>query len=264
MQTQTYRAPIKPGCAFTKGPGYSLVIVHHLDAKGERRFLIGQESYYVKSQSGKLFREIPDTEKTTPDRLAYAKKNANFTKLPTAQVVLRTQNNKKWKYTLQLADTNSSYGFPKGRGLDEKETSDAIAKREFFEEVGYQLQDSKLLCKSCVRNPATNKQCVVFHYEVDDKERADIEAAYAKKSSDRVGELFAVRFLTEAEIKLLKKNEISTQAIDSFATDFAQSEIKGVGGKLPKGGELVPVTGQAKQGGKRKTRRKSKRQTRKH
>ncbi len=273
---QTTRLPSSAGCITNtglKGPGYAMVIVYHDEPSIGRTFLMGHESKYIGKGPSDYFRQMPDTIQTNQDRINYVKKtNQDYIQSKISQVVLRKDTNPnqkttQWKYTIQFADNTTKYGFPKGRGLDDTETSDVIAKREFFEEIGYQLNSSKLLCKSCITNKKKNLQCIVFHYKVDDEEKKAIIAAYTAKKQERVGELFDVGFYSESQVKSFTKNYVSEQAFNNFNKDVELAPIKGLGNKLPKGGEIKDITPIKSYGGRRKTSRKSrkgKKRTRKH
>jgi hypothetical protein len=242
--------PIVVACPATiaNTPGYAMVIAHYLDPTTNiRSFFIGQESVYkADSTTRKFFRNMPDTETNLKARIAYAKTDRNFVK-GTDHVVIRPKPGTvdKYKYTIQELPPSPFHGFPKGAGLNVKEQSVDIAKREFEEEIGYTLPRDPIY-KKCIefesRDNSGNKipmVCVVFHYEIADAtEKAKIESDFAAKMTEEVGEMFQATFKTAAEITdpRFKINNISKTAFQNFDADHRNNVDQT---NIPKGGPLL-------------------------
>jgi 8-oxo-dGTP pyrophosphatase MutT (NUDIX family) len=259
-------APIIRACSPTdaSSPGHAIVIVHYLDTTTNiRTFFIAQESSYVetpkrnasgaveKNSRGRVkttgFRAVPPTALTNANRYTHAMANGDFSSA-TNHIVLREniRTAGKWKYTIQRVMPTSPWGFPKGSGKNNSEDAKAIAKREFFEEVGYTLNDSRLIFKKCVEVSRWDRnirdtiitQSVVFHYEVNSVgERDAVKAAFTAKHAAHHGELFNADFHTEATILGLPKNEFSRLAFQNFAADLAAAVDQTT---IPRGGIVLP------------------------
>jgi 8-oxo-dGTP pyrophosphatase MutT (NUDIX family) len=239
-------APIVRSCNPTdptKG-GHALVIVHYLDTKtNTRTFFMGEESSYkerkYKNSSGKnvteRMRRFPPTVTNNPGRNAHAKANANFVSRTNHFVVRKNEKKGNYKYTIQVP--NGIWGFPKGSG-NEKD-SKQIVIREFEEEVGYKLDDKRLVFKKCVEvaRRAETTQSVVFHYELtNNTEVKNVKDAFAALDASGKGELFNAGFYTETEVKAKQKNKVSELAFADFAVDHSTSVDQTT---IPRGGLVV-------------------------
>jgi hypothetical protein len=224
-------------------PGYALVIVYTVNASTKKKtFFMGKESVYrdFVKPNGKTgsMRNIPSTVTNEAGRIAHAKSDADFD-ATTDHIVLRLKpgTTDEWKYTIQYLPADPNHGFPKGGGKDKDEEGIDIAKREFQEETGYRLPRDPQF-KKCVEFTSGNKQmvCVVFHLEINDTEKADLETAVQTKNNDNLGELFEGAFKTEDEINAsgFQMNEVSRLAFENFDADNSTSVDQT---NIPKGGE---------------------------
>ena len=242
MAMATGAAPIVVACPATKAdtPGYAVVIAHYLDPKTKTRsFFIGQESVYKAPAVGSSFRNVPAVHTTDAARIAYAKTSGDFV-AGTNHIVIRLKPGTvdQYKFTIQELPADPFHGFPKGAGLNDAETSIAIAKREFQEETGYSLPRDPVY-KKCIEYVSNRKTmvAVVFHYEIADAaEKTALETAFATKVGQDLGEVFNAAFKTANDInaQAFKINYISKAAFQTFDVDHGTNVDQT---SIPKGGE---------------------------
>ena len=148
-------------------------------------------------------------------------------------------------YTIQRVTADSKKGFPKG-GMTGQDKGDVknTAKREFQEEVGFELNKVKLVSQG--KHNGSN----IFTYEVTAEEKEAIEKSIKKMEEERKGELFDVNFLktTDIEKELAHYNAVSKKAFEHVV-----SILIPVG--APKAAVYVPPHKRGKSGGANKTRK---------
>jgi hypothetical protein len=170
---------------------------------GDIFMLTGTESVY---SSHKAIPDIKDSKE---------KKAAIVASLPAkARYVGRdfdTKTKMYKSYSIQRVTADSKKGFPKGgmTGQDKEEVKNT-AKREFREEVGFELNKVKLVSQG--KHSGSN----IFTYEVEGSEIVKIEAAIKEMEEKRTGELFDVKFLkaTDIEKELSHYNLVSKKAFE--------------------------------------------------
>ena len=255
-----------PGCPATDAsePGYALVIAYYDDPiKNKRTFFMGKESSYVgkalyntsgnpvmNSKTGQQkmisLRDLDPSLSTNNDRIAQAKKNADYIAIKN-HIVLRKNKAGQPAYTIQRLPeeyNKHKWGFPKGSGNTQAESSKTIALREFQEESGYTLPDpTKLLFKKCV--VAFEKVCVVFFYHLNKTEHDDLVAAFTEQKKKKTSELFNIDMIPEEEVTKRTKNTFSKLAFDDFlnyeAAAIDQSNIPRGGPVDPKAAAVPPA-----------------------
>jgi hypothetical protein len=126
------------------------------------------------------------------------------------------------------------------------------AKREFQEEVGFELNKGKLVSQG------KHGGSTIFTYEVTAEEKEAIEKSIKKMEEDRKGELFDVKFLktTDIEKELSHYNLVSKKAFEHVLSVVA----------APKAAVYVPPHKRGKSGGanttRKQLRKRAKHQTR--
>ena len=114
-------------------------------------------------------------------------------------------------YTIQRVTADSKKGFPKG-GMTGQDKGDVknTAKREFQEEVGFELNKAKLVAQG--KHGGSH----IFTYEVTADEKDGIEKSIKKMEEDRKGELFDVKFVKSKDIEkeLDQYNAVSKKAFE--------------------------------------------------
>lgn len=114
-------------------------------------------------------------------------------------------------YTIQRVTADSKKGFPKG-GMTGQDKGDVknTAKREFQEEVGFELNKAKLVAQG--KHGGSH----IFTYEVTADEKDGIEKSIKKMEEDRKGELFDVKFVKSKDIEkeLAQYNAVSKKAFE--------------------------------------------------
>ena len=156
-------------------------------------------------------------------------------------------------YTIQRVTADSKKGFPKG-GMTGQDKGDVknTAKREFQEEVGFELNKGKLVSQG------KHGGSTIFTYEVTAEEKEAIEKSIKKMEEDRKGELFDVKFLktTDIEKELSHYNLVSKKAFEHVLSVVA----------APKAAVYVPPHKRGKSGGanttRKQLRKRAKHQTR--
>jgi 8-oxo-dGTP pyrophosphatase MutT (NUDIX family) len=140
-------------------------------------------------------------------------------------------NNKETQYVIDNETTadragrysirrvNDKFGFPKG-GAKGTETPLDTAVREFGEEVGYDLDRTKL-------RVLQHSEYTVYTYNVSTDEKKAIEDAIATMKANRKGELFEVMFRSIEDIKKEKKF-MNRKSIDALAV--FERNLKHMGG----------------------------------
>jgi ADP-ribose pyrophosphatase YjhB (NUDIX family) len=161
-------------------------------------------------------------------------------------------------YTIQRVTADSKKGFPKG-GMTGQDKGDVknTAKREFQEEVGFELNKGKLVAQG--KHGGSH----IFTYEVTAEEKDGIERAIKKMEEDRKGELFDVKFLKVTDIE---KELAHYNATSRTAFNHVLSVVAAKGEVAAEGAKYVPLHKRGKSGGanttRKQLRKRAKHQTR--
>jgi predicted NUDIX family NTP pyrophosphohydrolase len=110
---------------------------------------------------------------------------------------------------------NDIFGFPKG-GIKPGETPLNTAIREFGEEVGYGLDQSRL------NELGVAGEYTVYTYNVSAAEKTAIDASIAAMKAERKGELFETRFRGLGDIRGRNLNQKSSTALALFQANTAK------------------------------------------
>ena len=186
---------------------------------GDIFMLTGTESVY---SSHKAIPDIKDSKE---------KKAAIVASLPAKARYVGRDFNTKTKmyksYSIQRVTADSKKGFPKGgmTGQDKRDIANT-AKREFQEEVGFELNKVKLVSQD------KHGGSTIFTYEVEGSEIVKIEAAIKEMEEKRTGELFDVKFLkaTDIEKELSHYNLVSKKAFEHVLSVVAAPKAAKRGG----------------------------------
>ena len=180
---------------------------------------IGQETtYYVDRASGSSMfpRSATDTNSTIlRDPILAANPSYTFVR----REHIRTDGSISTKFTIQYTTARSDWGLPKGKQESVDATTLDTGKREFWEEVGYNLETAKFgaptqLTAIFKGRPAYSD---LYMVEVDAVEKQKITEAYENKMCTRKGELHNGTFMGFAAAKRLSTNQFTTEAFKKFA-----------------------------------------------
>jgi 8-oxo-dGTP pyrophosphatase MutT (NUDIX family) len=205
-------------------PTHAIVIVFHKTPAGTYEVFVGQETTYFKDARGtSMFPRNPtDTD-------AQIKAHPTLAGHPNRTFVrrehIRADGSISYKFTVQEVTGASTWGFPKGRQEAVDTSPQDNAKREFWEEVSYNLETANLGAPTVVTttiqgSPVSSN---LFMVEVDATEKGKIVEAYENKMCTRKGELHNALFVdyttfASATGAYKRKNALSTAALLAFAT----------------------------------------------
>ena len=144
----------------------------------------------------------------TPNDDEFAKLDEDWIKNKETQYVIdhETTADRVGRYSIRRK--NDKFGFPKG-GAKGTETPLDTAVREFGEEVGYDLDRSKL-------RVLQQSEYTVYTYNVSTDEKKHINDAIATMKANRKGELFEVMFRSLEELNK-EKRKMNRKSIDALA-----------------------------------------------
>lgn len=206
----------------TPAPKHATVLVYYQDPSNSNyEIFIGQESTYAvnpQSPSGSTMFDRP-----TPDTNAAILSNPILVANPSYTFVRRTHTRNDGtisrKYTIQYATAASKWGVPKGGKTAADTSTLETAKREFWEEVGYNLETAKFGAPVVITAVFKGKPAYshLFMMQVDATEKEKILEAYANKMCTRNGELHAASFMNFTAAKPLTLNEFTKDAFKKFA-----------------------------------------------
>ena len=194
--------------------------------------------FYIVSAYESGYENKKDIPIGTPNDDDFAKLDKEWIENIDTQYVIdhETTADRAGRYSIRRK--NNKFGFPKG-GAKGTETPLDTAVREFGEEVGYDLDRSKL-------RVLQQSEYTVYTYNVSTDEKKAIEDAIATMKANRKGELFDVMFRSLEELNK-EKRKMNRKSIDALAV-FERS--------------LGKMGGGSRKSKKRTTRRKrAKRQT---
>jgi len=149
----------------------------------------------------------------------FAKKDAEWISNPATQYVIdyHTTASREGRYSIRT--NNGIFGFPKG-GSKPGETALNTAIREFQEEVGYTLDQTKLIELSPSR--MNHIDYTIYRYNVSTEEKTAIESAITALKTERKGELFDTKFYSIGDIRKKRLNAKSKTALGIFERNLGQ------------------------------------------
>ena len=172
--------------------------------------------FYIVSAYESGYENRKDIPIGTPNDDEFAKLDEDWIKNKETQYVIdhETTVDRVGRYSIRRK--NGIFGFPKG-GAKGTETPLATAVREFGEEVGYNLDRSKL-------RVLQQSEYTVYTYNVSTDEKKSINDAIATMKANRKGELFEVMFrsLEELNKEKRKMNRKSIDALSVFERNLRQ------------------------------------------
>ena len=149
----------------------------------------------------------------------FAKLDSDWLKNKETQYVIDYHTSAEREGCYSIRRKNGIFGFPKG-GVKTDETPLNTAIREFGEEVGYGLDQSRL------KELGAAGEYTVYTYNVTAAEKTAIAASIAAMKAERKGELFETRFRGLGDIGGRNLNQKSSLALALF-----QANIAKMGGK---------------------------------
>lgn len=172
--------------------------------------------FYIVSAYESGYENRKDIPIGTPNDDEFAKLDEDWIKNKETQYVIdhETTVDRVGRYSIRRK--NDKFGFPKG-GAKGTETPLDTAVREFGEEVGYNLDRSKL-------RVLQQSEYTVYTYNVSTDEKKSINDAIATMKANRKGELFEVMFrsLEELNKEKRKMNRKSIDALSVFERNLRQ------------------------------------------
>jgi 8-oxo-dGTP pyrophosphatase MutT (NUDIX family) len=194
--------------------------------------------FYIVSAFESGYENKKDIPIGTPDNDEFVKLDEDWIKNKETQYVIDHEPTADRVGRYSIRRKNNKFGFPKG-GAKGTETPLDTAVREFDEEVGYNLDPTKL-------KVLQQSEYTVYTYNVLTDEKKTIESAIATMKANRKGELFEIMFRSLEDIKKEKRN-MNRKSIDALFT--FERNLRNMGGG-------------SRKSNKRTTRRKrAKRQT---
>jgi predicted NUDIX family NTP pyrophosphohydrolase len=177
-------------------------------------FKKGDVFYIVSAFESSYDKQIPIPIGTANDE-EYAELNLDWKGDTKTQYVIDVDTTETEEGRYSIRRKNGIFGFPKG-GVKGAETPSTIAVREFGEEVGYTLDESKL------KEIGMSGTYTVYTYSVSAEEKEAIDKSSTAMKVERKGELFEVKFRGVADIKGRKLNQKSRVALELFEAKLAQ------------------------------------------
>ena len=164
--------------------------------------------FYIVSAYESGYENRKDIPIGTPNDDEFAKLDEDWIKNKETQYVIdyETTADRVGRYSIRRK--NDKFGFPKG-GAKGTETPLDTAVREFGEEVGYDLDRSKL-------RVLQQSEYTVYTYNVSTDEKKPINDAIATMKANRKGELFEVMFRSLEELNK-QKRKMNRKSIDALA-----------------------------------------------
>jgi len=164
--------------------------------------------FYIVSAFESSYENKKDIPIGTPDNDEFVKLDEDWIKNKETQYVIdnKTTADRVGRYSIRRV--NDKFGFPKG-GAKGTETPLDTALREFGEEVGYDLDPTKL-------RVLQQSEYTVYTYNVSTDEKKPINDAIATMKANRKGELFEIMFRSLEDIKKEKKF-MNRKSIDALA-----------------------------------------------
>ena len=164
--------------------------------------------FYIVSAYESGYENRKDIPIGTPNDDEFAKLDEDWIKNKETQYVIdyETTADRVGRYSIRRK--NDKFGFPKG-GAKGTETPLDTAVREFGEEVGYDLDRSKL-------RVLQQSEYTVYTYNVSTDEKKPINDAIATMKANRKGELFEVMFRSLEELNK-EKRKMNRKSIDALA-----------------------------------------------
>jgi len=169
------------------------------------------------------FESSYETRKSIPIGTAndeeFAKLDGDWLKNKETQYVIdyHTTASREGRYSIRT--NNGIFGFPKG-GSKPGETALNTAIREFQEEVGYTLDQTKLIELSPSR--MNRIDYTIYRYNVSAEEKTAIESAITALKTERKGELFDTKFYSIGDIRKKRLNAKSKTALGIFEVNIAK------------------------------------------
>jgi 8-oxo-dGTP pyrophosphatase MutT (NUDIX family) len=175
--------------------------------------------FYIVSAYESGYENKKDIPIGTPNDDEFAKLDEDWIKNKETQYVIdhETTADRAGRYSIRRV--NDKFGFPKG-GAKGTETPLDTAVREFGEEVGYDLDLTKL-------RVLQQSEYTVYTYNVSTDEKKPINDAIATMKANRKGELFEVMFRSIEDINK-EKRKMNRKSIDAL-TAFERN-LKHMGG----------------------------------
>jgi len=172
--------------------------------------------FYILSAFESSYENKKDIPIGTPDNDEFVKLDEDWIKNKETQYVIDHEPTADRVGRYSIRRKNNKFGFPKG-GAKGTETPLDTAVREFGEEVGYNLDPTKL-------KVLQQSEYTVYTYNVLTDEKKAIESAIATMKANRKGELFEVMFRSLEDIKKEKKfmNRKSIEALFTFERNLGK------------------------------------------
>jgi 8-oxo-dGTP pyrophosphatase MutT (NUDIX family) len=172
--------------------------------------------FYIVSAYESGYENKKDIPIGTPDNDEFVKLDEDWIKNKETQYVIDHEPTADRVGRYSIRRKNNKFGFPKG-GAKGTETPLDTAVREFGEEVGYNLDPTKL-------KVLQQSEYTVYTYNVLTDEKKTIEGAIATMKANRKGELFEIMFRSLEDIKKEKKfmNRKSIEALFTFERNLGK------------------------------------------
>jgi 8-oxo-dGTP pyrophosphatase MutT (NUDIX family) len=165
--------------------------------------------FYIVSAYESGYENKKDIPIGTPDNDEFVKLDKEWIENIETQYVIDHEPTADRVGRYSIRRKNNKFGFPKG-GAKGTETPLDTAVREFDEEVGYNLDPTKL-------KVLQQSEYTVYTYNVLPDEKKTIEGAIATMKANRKGELFEVMFRSLEDIKK-EKRFMNRKSIDALFT----------------------------------------------
>lgn len=174
--------------------------------------------FYIVSGYESSYNKRKDIPIGTPNDEEFVKQDKEWIDNSETQYTIDYKSTAQRAGRYSIRRNNGIFGFPKG-GLKSDETSLDAAVREFGEEVGYNLDRSKL-------NALKQSDYTIYTYDVSTAapdEKQAIITAIATMKKNRKGELFEVMFRSLENINKERKiNAKSREALAAFKVFIGQ------------------------------------------
>ena len=175
--------------------------------------------FYIVSAFESSYENKKDIPIGTPNDDEFAKLDEDWIKNKETQYVIDNETTADRVGRYSIRRKNNKFGFPKG-GSKGTETPLDTAVREFGEEVGYNVDRSKL-------RVLQQSEYTVYTYNVSTDEKKAIEDAIATMKANRKGELFEVMFRSLEELNK-EKRKMNRKSIDALAV--FERNLRNMGG----------------------------------
>lgn len=175
--------------------------------------------FYIVSAYESGYENKKDIPIGTPNDDEFVKLDEDWIKNKETQYVIDNETTATRAGRYSIRRVNDKFGFPKG-GSKGTETSLDTAVREFGEEVGYDLDRSKL-------RVLQQSEYTVYTYNVSTDEKKPINDAIATMKANRKGELFEVMFRSIEDINK-EKRKMNRKSIDALAV--FERNLRNMGG----------------------------------